>query len=63
MDVIFHKNKLNLCVIGDSEDWVGLEGNVLFNDALNTFYIRLYGIRIFHKNKVNLCVIGDSRSE
>ena len=21
------------------------EGNVLFNDALNTFYIRLYGIR------------------
>ena len=22
-----------------------LEGNVLFNDALNTFYLRLYGIR------------------
>ena len=22
-----------------------MEGNVLFNDALNTFYIRLYGIR------------------
>ena len=21
------------------------EGNVLFNDALNTFYIRLYGVR------------------
>ena len=21
------------------------EGNVLFNDALNTFYLRLYGIR------------------
>ena len=21
------------------------EGNVLFNDALNTFYVRLYGIR------------------
>ena len=26
--------------------WWGLkEGNVLFNDALNTFYLRLYGIR------------------
>ena len=23
----------------------GKEGNVLFNDALNTFYLRLYGIR------------------
>ena len=22
-----------------------LEGNVLFNDALNTFYLRLYGVR------------------
>ena len=32
-------------------DWYGdsleeeEEGNVLFNDALNTFYLRLYGIR------------------
>ena len=26
--------------------WVGRkEGNVLFNDALNTFYLRLYGVR------------------
>ena len=23
---------------------VNLEGNVLFNDALNTFYLRLYGV-------------------
>ena len=23
-----------------------LTGNVLFNDALNTFYIRLYGVRL-----------------
>ena len=23
----------------------GKEGNVLFNDALNTFYLRLYGVR------------------
>ena len=25
--------------------WVGWERNVLFNDALNTFYLRLYGVR------------------
>ena len=26
--------------------WIGRkEGNVLFNDALNTFYLRLYGVR------------------
>ena len=25
--------------------WSIKEGNVLFNDTLNTFYIRLYGIR------------------
>ena len=24
---------------------VAKEGNVLFNDALNTFYLRLYGVR------------------
>ena len=22
-----------------------IEGNILFNDALNTFYLRLYGVR------------------
>ena len=26
------------------------EGNVLFNDALNTFYLRLYGIRYMVKD-------------
>ena len=26
------------------------EGNVLFNDALNTFYLRLYGVRHMVKN-------------
>ena len=26
-------------------DWCNKEGNVLFNDALNTFYLRLYGVR------------------
>ena len=25
------------------------EGNVLFNDALNTFYLRLYGVRYMVK--------------
>ena len=30
-----HKNKLA----------IGKEGNVLFNDALNTFYLQLYGVR------------------
>ena len=25
--------------------WEWKEGNVLFNDALNTFYLRLYGVR------------------
>ena len=25
--------------------YIGKEGNVLFNDALNTFYLRLYGVR------------------
>ena len=27
-----------------STNWVRKEGNVLFNDALNTFYLRLYGV-------------------
>ena len=25
--------------------FLGKEGNVLFNDALNTFYLRLYDVR------------------
>ena len=28
----------------------GKEGNVLFNDALNTFYLRLYGVEHIVKN-------------
>ena len=32
-------NKISLTTIGRKE------GNVLFNDALNTFYLRLYGVR------------------
>ena len=31
---------------GGQEDGIAMkEGNVLFNDALNTFYLRLYGVR------------------
>ena len=29
------------------------EGNVLFNDALNTFYLRLYGIRYMVKDHLH----------
>ena len=29
------------------------EGNVLFNDALNTFYLRLYGVRHMEKDHSN----------
>ena len=37
----YHSNNKEVCF-----DWhVGRkEGNVLFNDALNTFYLRLYGV-------------------
>ena len=30
------------------------EGNVLFNDTLNTFYLRLYGISI-NRERQNIC--------
>ena len=29
------------------------EGNILFNDAHNTFYLRLYGVRLMVKNHSN----------
>ena len=29
------------------------EGNVLFNDALNTFYLRLYGVRHMVNNHID----------
>ena len=32
-------------MVKDHTDSERKEGNVLFNDALNTFYLRLYGIR------------------
>ena len=40
---------MNECLtIPQDENYIGWmikEGNVLFNDALNTFYLRLYGVR------------------
>ena len=38
-------HQLDIDLIGYTH-WtkVGQEGNVLFNDALNTFYLRLYGV-------------------
>ena len=33
-----------VCYMGWSHGKIGREGNVLFNDALNTFYLRLYSI-------------------
>ena len=50
---LFHTQHLlpALCILKSSENAsVRLkesrkEGNVLFNDALNTFYLRLYGVR------------------
>ena len=32
---------------------VSKEGNVLFNDALNTFYFRLYGVRHMVKDHLD----------
>ena len=43
--------RCHLLVTGPAENYHMLaqnarkEGNVLFNDTLNTFYLRLYGIR------------------
>ena len=33
------------------------EGNVLFNDALNTFYLRLYGVRHMVKDNSNKATV------
>ena len=53
----FHSSQVGVKVVGagwtfcripfdfKSWNWVSRERNVLFNDALNTFYLRLYGIR------------------
>ena len=43
-------NHNNSVVTGDNTNCFKKEGNVLFNDALTTFYLRLYGIRHMVKN-------------
>ena len=37
----------------DHSNSEGKEGSVLFNDALNTFYLRLYGVRHMVKDHSN----------
>ena len=34
-----------IIMVKDHSDSERKEGNVVFNDALNTFYLRLYGVR------------------
>ena len=43
------------CTIYSYETNIGkeMEGNVLFNDALNTFYLQLYGIRHMVKDHLD----------
>ena len=41
---------LSLCFIIYKLERGRKEGNVLFNDALNTFYLQLYGVRHMVKN-------------
>ena len=42
---VFKSVKGNLTSCTGLFDFGRKEGNVLFNDALNTFYLRLYGVR------------------
>ena len=46
-------------IVRADECYMVSEGNVLFNDALNTFYLRLYGIR--HMVKDHLIVRKETR--
>ena len=47
-DVVSRRHRALPHVLGDQEEIVPVGGererNVLFNDALNTFYLRLYGV-------------------
>ena len=40
-----HGGPIELILIRASAGGTRKEGNVLFNDTLNTFYLRLYGVR------------------
>ena len=39
------QSKESVTIYLTDPSFVGKEGNTLFNDALNTFYLRLYGVR------------------
>ena len=44
-NIFYRNNKLERS-LPNTKFWEGRkEGNVLFNDALNTFYLQLYGVR------------------
>ena len=43
-EIKFNQLSIIIDMIRCVKGWVK-EGNVLFNDALNTFYLRLYGVR------------------
>ena len=48
-DVAVDRNVLSAS-LNDSRSLSVKEGNVLFNDTLNTFYLRLYGVKHMVKN-------------
>ena len=46
IDVYLYENvTAHLLIFKKRKTLITEEGNVLFNDALNTFYLRLYGVR------------------
>ena len=47
-EIKFNQLSIIIDMIRGVKGWVE-EGNVLFNDALNTFYLRLYGVRHMDK--------------
>ena len=45
-NTIRERSTMGICHASQQLQYIrGKEGNVLFNDALNTFYLQLYGIR------------------
>ena len=46
-----HKNVQSIQFINTSAHGSVIEGNILFNDTLNTFYLWLYGVRHMVKDQ------------
>ena len=58
MDTVYVNSNSGLKLLNNSlKFYTQEEGNVLFNDTLNTFYLRLYGVRHMVKDH------SDSRKE